>query len=162
VLHNFSYIVDGVLAGCAHPASGGDLRQALQSLIDQGIGALVSLDEQGIPLHYVAEFGLQYLHLPIPDFGTPTFEQAAQLVEFIEQQRRAGRAVVLHCHAGFGRTGTMLACYLVAQGMSAAEALRYVRNKRPGSVETDEQEQFVHDFEVLWKDHNSSGSQPAP
>lgn len=150
MLYNFSFVVEGVLAGCAHPAGAGDLRRALQSLVDEGIGALISLDEMGVPLHYIAEFGLHYLHVPVPDFGVPTFEEAARVVEFIQQQRNAGKPVAVHCHAGYGRTGTLLACYLVSQGMPARDALRVVRERRPGSVETHEQERFVEEFEIYW------------
>ncbi|MCX7625333.1 MAG: dual specificity protein phosphatase family protein [Candidatus Sumerlaeaceae bacterium] len=162
MLHNFSFVVEGVLAGCAHPAGAGDLRQALQSLVDEGIGALISLDEMGVPLHYIAEFGLHYLHVPVRDFGTPSFEEATRVVEFIQQQRQAGRSVAVHCHAGYGRTGTLLSCYLVSQGMPAREALKLVRQKRPGSVETDEQERFVEEFEIYWKNRTGESAPPSP
>ncbi len=157
LLHNFSYVVDGVLAGCAHPSTYGDLRQALQELLDKGIGALVSLDEVGIPLHAVAEYGFPYLHLPIPDFGAPSMDQARQFVEFVEQQRQNRRAVAVHCHAGYGRTGTMLACYLVTQGLSANEAIKSIRSKRPGSIETHEQERFITEFEQDWRQRGIQG-----
>lgn len=152
LLQNFCYIIEGVLAGCAHPAASPDLQGALTELVGRGIGALVSLDEWGIPIHEIAEFGLQYLHLPVPDFGTPTLDQARRFVDFVNQQRRRGIAVAVHCRAGYGRTGTMLACYLVTLGLAAAEAIAAVRQKRPGSIETLEQEEFVYTFERAWRE----------
>ena len=55
--------------------------------------------------------------------------------------------VAVHCAAGKGRTGTVLAAYLVTQGMTAGEAIRKVRELRPGSVETYEQEQMIREWE---------------
>ena len=52
----------------------------------------------------------------------------------------------MHCGAGIGRTGTMIACYLVDKGFSAEEAIQLVRQARPGSIETREQEQVIHDL----------------
>jgi atypical dual specificity phosphatase len=45
-----------------------------------------------------------------------------------------------------GRTGVVLACYLVAKGQTPQNAIARVRRLRPGSIETDEQEQSVIEF----------------
>ncbi|MEI7634231.1 MAG: protein-tyrosine phosphatase family protein [bacterium] len=140
---NFSYIIEGGLAGCAHPRMGGDCREALGELRQRGISSVVSLDERGIPAWMIAEYGLRHLHLPIPDMRAPTLEQARRFVEFVRRELAGHRAVAAHCHAGYGRTGTMLACYLVAEGHAPGWAMEYVRNLRPGSIETSEQEAFV-------------------
>ncbi|NXC50647.1 DUS23 phosphatase, partial [Penelope pileata] len=48
---------------------------------------------------------------------------------------------------GHGRTGTLLACYLVrTRQLSGADAIREIRRLRPGSIETREQEQAVVEF----------------
>lgn len=48
---------------------------------------------------------------------------------------------------GHGRTGTMLACYLVkTQKISGADAIRRIRELRQGSIETHEQEKAVVQF----------------
>lgn len=57
------------------------------------------------------------------------------------------QAVGVHCALGFGRTGTMLACYLVKErGLAAGDAIAEIRHLRPGSIETHEQEKAVFQF----------------
>src|SRR5690606_36667710 len=95
----------------------------------------------------VEESGMRYLHIPIPDFHAPELSQAKTFVKFVEECRNDGLAVAAHCRGGYGRTGTLLACYLISQGMSADDAIDLVRRRRPGSIETAGQERFLANFE---------------
>ena len=57
------------------------------------------------------------------------------------------QGVVCHCHWGRGRTGTMLAAYLVSHSnLPARQAIEHVRQMRPYSVETVRQERVIHSF----------------
>ena len=61
--------------------------------------------------------------------------------------RLADAALVgVHCGAGLGRTGVIVACYFVAKDMTAKNAVARVRRLRPGSIETEEQEEAVNEF----------------
>jgi atypical dual specificity phosphatase len=144
---NFGYVIDNELAGLAHPDSFGDVHSALAELRQGGICALVSLDEIGISPAIAAEHGLRYLHIPVPDFHAPETAQANEFVDFVSECRKEGRPVAVHCRGGYGRTGTLIACYLIASGMSAKEAIDLVRRRRPGSIETAGQERFLDNFE---------------
>lgn len=146
MLDNFSYVIDGVLAGCAHPGSFGSCSEGLRELKAEGIAALVSLDETGVAPHLIADADLHHLHLPIPDFGTPSVSQARDFIQFVRRERQEGHAVAVHCRAGYGRTGTMLACFLVSEGCTPDDAIDQVRDVRPGSIETAEQEDFIRVF----------------
>lgn len=140
---DFYWIVEGVIAGMSHP---GNDPMVLERLAEMGIGAVVSLTERPMQEDLVRGHGMEFLHLPVPDFCAPRQPQIDRFVEFCEQNVRAGRAVAVHCLAGRGRTGTMLSCFLVRRGMSADEAMDKVRSLRPGAVENFEQETAIYHY----------------
>jgi atypical dual specificity phosphatase len=54
----------------------------------------------------------------------------------------------VHCLAGLGRTGTILACYLINyEKMSAVDAIQHVREKRYGSIQSLVQEEMIFQYE---------------
>ena len=142
-LRGFSWLVENKLAGMAVP----DCRpEDFEDLKELGIGAIVTLTEEPMPRKMVKESGVVYLHLPVPDFAPPLQDQVRRFLDFCEENLAQGRAVVVHCYAGVGRTGTMLSCYLVSKGKNPEEAIRLVREMRPGSIETVSQENAVYQF----------------
>jgi hypothetical protein len=84
--------------------------------------------------------GFQVLHLPIPDGGVPSRDELAALVTAISQRAQAGHHVVIHCYAGIGRTGLVLAARAKSLlGLSGDAAITWVRGSIPRAVETPAQ-----------------------
>jgi hypothetical protein len=91
--------------------------------------------------------GLESLWFPIRDATAPSdFGEARRLVGRILQHLAAGRTVVIHCHAGIGRSGTVAACCLVAAGQDPRRAIELVREARFGAATAPGQEKFVYEF----------------
>ena len=144
-MSGFSF-VDDTLAGMPQPGGRAPLATDLAFLVEQEIVLLVSLTEEPTDPLAVADAGLEMLHLPIVDFTPPTLDQQIAFVDATRAKADLGLRVGVHDTAGYGRCGTMLATWFVAEGMDAETAMAEIRRLRPGSIETDEQEQSVRDY----------------
>jgi len=144
--NNFSFVIPGVLAGMERPGTFSKLRDDCEFLKNHKISAIVSLTELPLESVYIEEFGFRYLHLPVGDFTAPSVDQVDIFVNFQRNAEADGLATVVHCGAGLGRTGTMLACALVARGYAAEAAIDKLRTLRPYSIETIEQEDCVRHY----------------
>jgi atypical dual specificity phosphatase len=147
----FTWVDEPLLAASAEP--GGP--EQLAWLRSQGVDILVTLTEDPLPRTWIDGAGLMGVHVPIPDMDVPTVEQIEQVMSVIDKAKSSNMGVAVHCLAGRGRTGTILAAYFVYQGMSAEEAIEKVRELRPGSIEVTEQEESIRAFERARKQMRS-------
>src|SRR5438128_2471132 len=138
----FSWIDKPLLAAMALPES----KEDLQWLRRHGIEVLISLTEDPLRRDWVNDTGILVVHEPIVDMEAPSPEQLDRCVSAIVRAQERNMGVAVHCGAGLGRTGVVIAAYLVYRGKSAREAVAEVRRLRPGSIETDDQAAAVTEF----------------
>lgn len=141
-IEEFSWIVPERLLACRYPWD----RDALERLKALGVRGVVNLTERRHDQALLAELEIFETHLPVPDLTPPSPEDIRTAIEVIDAAHAAGLPVAVHCAAGLGRTGTVMAAWLVTQGFDADSAISRIRELRPGSIETDEQEEAVRDF----------------
>jgi atypical dual specificity phosphatase len=79
--------------------------------------------------------------------GIPAMSETIRLCWDLRRAMQRGQVVAVHCLAGLGRTGTILACVAVCGGVTADAAIEAVRRAAPGSIQTEQQAAFVQEFE---------------
>ncbi len=154
------WVIEGrLLAGC-YP--GGkrpqDVARRLGALLAAGFDAFIDLTEPGElpPYELYLPGHVRYARKPIPDHGVP--DPPARMAEILAELDAAlaqGRRVYVHCRAGIGRTGTVIACHLAARGLDGEAAISELNELWRGSdrsdtwpdvPETAEQVAFIHDW----------------
>ena len=148
---NFGWVLEGELAGAQGPAR----LQDLLFLRSQGVGAIIRMDNRTMVGDGGGKVDLVDMYEPVRDFTAPSTEQVRRMIEFVDTQAGEGRSTVVTCFAGIGRTGTVLACYLVHRGWEPREAVQRIRELRPGSIETPGQVAAVYQY-AEWADDKSS------
>ena len=137
----FSWLIENKLAGSGIPTS----IDEVQWIIEQGVKSIITIREEPLDDDWIKD--VNYLHVMSNDMGVPEFDDLVHVVDFIHKRITSNEPVMVHCLAGMGRTGTILACYLVKyQNMSADEAIQKIREERPGSIQSFSQEEIIFQF----------------
>ena len=126
----------------------------IATIMEWGASTVVTLVEsrelnwlrvQNLP-NIIQEAGLAWIHLPIQDGMAPNaeFDKNWRKVEpRLLAQLDTGENILLHCVAGYGRSGTIAAKLLIASGLNAQNAIERVRKTRPGTIENRIQEDYL-------------------
>ena len=92
--------------------------------------------------------GFDVIYAPVPDFSIPAPGEFRKLIQDSLEAAESGKTIVIHCHAGVGRTGVFLSCLAKAVfEMPGEEAVAWVRQFIPHAVENNLQYEFVKNFE---------------
>ena len=144
---NFSWIIENKLAGSAIPTS----KEEVNWLQQEGVKSIVTIREEPLDDDWIDD--IEYLHIHSNDMGVPEFDDLISSVDFIHRQLENNKPVMVHCLAGLGRTGTILACYLIKyEKMSADDAITKIRKERSGSIQSYSQEEIIFRFEKFIKE----------
>lgn len=145
----FTWIEYGRLAGTPYPGLIASAEQDLEALRDAGVTHLISLTERPFPAQLAAPFGITCSALPMIDMGVPSLTEATQLCHHMDALLAAGHVIAVHCRAGLGRTGTVLAMQLIWQDEGAhpaADMIARVRSHNGAMIQSAVQERFLSEF----------------
>lgn len=145
----FNWIVRGKLAGCPAPGVSAPIDYDLDLLSRVGITRLITLTEDDLDQEALKRHNLTNTHLPIFDREAPSIRQTHMLLVRMQKYIEAGDVLAVHCKAGLGRTGTILASWLVRDGgLSADNAITRLRRIEPGFIQSKAQEEFLQLYEA--------------
>jgi atypical dual specificity phosphatase len=141
---NFSWVTEGKLAGSGLPVTQDEFKWVL----DKGIKSIVTVREVPLPSRWIDGTNIDYLHLVVEDYGVPNMEVLDEAVNYIDNKIQRGKPVLVHCAAGKGRTGALLAAYMIKkENLTAEQAIEKIRLMRPGSVQSVTQETALSMYE---------------
>jgi atypical dual specificity phosphatase len=144
----FFWMFEG-LGGMPRPGVVSELQEDLAGLRTLGITELVTLEEsRTVDPATLATYGIRSEHVPIPDMEAPSLELAETLCRRFDERLARGERIAVHCLAGLGRTGTVLAAYAVWRGATALDAIDRARSLRPRAVQSDAQVEFLQAWEA--------------
>ena len=150
-----SRLYAGAYPGASPPASPpGEAQAKLDALLAAGVTLFLDLTQEGenslAPYAHLLDGRARHTRLAVRDVSCPPPQRMREILAAIDAELAGGGTVYVHCYGGHGRTGTVVGCHLVEQGVTAADALQRVAFWRRGtpdeqrrSPETDEQCRFV-------------------
>ncbi|XP_054444075.1 dual specificity protein phosphatase CDC14B isoform X1 [Pteronotus mesoamericanus] len=115
---------------------------------NHNVTTIIRLNKRMYNAKHFTNAGFDHYDLFFADGSTPT---DAIIKEFLDICESAEGAIAVHCKAGLGRTGTLIACYIMKHyRMTAAETIAWIRICRPGSVIGPQQQFLVMKQPSLW------------
>jgi atypical dual specificity phosphatase len=150
-------VIKNELAGSGLPMN----FKQFQWLVKNNIGTIITLREVPLPSEWFnTNYGdnnqklkekvnnsINYFHLYVEDYKSPTLDDLHKTIIYIENEVKTGRKVLVHCAAGKGRTGTILAAYILKKdNLRPEETIKKIRRLRPGSIQTKVQEETIHQY----------------
>jgi len=153
---DFNWIVPGKLLAVCSPTSDPIDNQEIvthppslyiEYFKKKGIDTIVRLNKVEYEAQEFVAAGINHYDMYFIDGTSPPLDIVLKFLKVAEQSN----AIAVHCKQGLGRTGTLLACYLMKHyDFGAAESIAFLRIQRPGSV-VGPQQQFLHQIEGLLK-----------
>ena len=166
------WVVPGKLLAGAYPGNPYENKaeEKLRLFLDDGIRSFIDLtspeDENlygqalvsySILIENVAagRFKVYYHRKPIIDMDVPSHAQMREILDIIDKNISGDIPTYVHCLGGFGRTGTVVGCWLVrhgiAQGNAVIEIIRKLRRNDPQSNWESPQTAGQRRFILKWK-----------
>ena len=131
--HCFKWLIKDIIAGSAQIKKLNELAW----LKENGIKAIVTLRLNPLDKNFIESLGFEYLFLPI--VRVPSLIKIKLFLNFVNLMIAQNKPVLIHCRNGLGRTGMMLAMYLIDKGYYPDDAIKEIETYNPKAIEHYEQ-----------------------
>jgi protein-tyrosine phosphatase len=135
------------------------------ALVAAGIAATVDLTESGERWtdYWSGQPRLEHHRIGLQDFAPPSEADMRRVLATVDDLLERGVPVYVHCRGGRGRTGCVVACYLIERGAAPPVALEAVRQwcGHDHSPETEEQRELVRSWRAARRAADASAPPPA-
>ena len=119
---NFNWVIEKQIAASGIPQSKKDI-------------SFILVLTTTFPNAFLNNSSLKIKHLSLIDHSIPSIDKIIEALDFIQTSIDSNFAILIHCRAGKGRTGTILASYFVNSGWDVQKSIKHIRKLRPGSIE---------------------------
>ena len=99
--------------------------ERLRRFADADVTLFVDLTEplELEPYAHLLRNGACHERRPIPDLGTVSRREYVEILDLVDGALTGDHAVYLHCLGGIGRTGTVVALWLVRHGLDGGDPI---------------------------------------
>ncbi|MQG51282.1 MAG: hypothetical protein FI695_04805 [SAR202 cluster bacterium] len=133
-------LLDQSIAFIRHPLQGWPTEyKRVKKLLSAGVTNYLDLTQSEELLPYetllkreaeLLGMVVNYKRVPIKDQNITTIDEINKCISFINESIQSGNKVYIHCLRGLGRTGMIVGCFLVDQGLTGKQALKKITDLR--------------------------------
>jgi len=155
------WVTEDILAMARPNSAEVEKHDMIQSFVKSGIQSVFNLQESGEHAHcgqgnhssgfsydpqHFMDAGIFCYNFNCKDYAVPLLRTILDICQVMSFALEGGKLAV-HCHAGLGRTGVVIACFLIYHyHKKPKEAILTVRRNRPRSIQTRNQLKAVFKF----------------
>jgi protein tyrosine/serine phosphatase len=145
---NMNHIMGNVWVGGAN---------SLELIINQGFNAVLDLRTEDNQTYksFLEQHGVNYFNFKIPDRHGVSPEDLIKIVEWLEDEEKKGKKVLVHCNLGRGRAALIVAAYMVYIGGTPEEAIKKIKEKRQVTYLNSRQMQALKEFSKTYSTFHS-------